>query len=208
MRHRFFDLAFTPAVQAEQMRRGSRAAYAAIAAAAGGDASADALSQPEVAFIETLDSFYLASVSETGWSYLQHRGGPVGFVHALDEKTLGWSDFAGNHQYVSVGNTETDDRVALFFMDYAHRQRMKVLGHMRTYDANSRPDLAPRLGVGDYKARVERFILITVESLDWNCPQHITPRFTLAELERLVAPLTPGLLNSNRDWRPASRFSA
>jgi predicted pyridoxine 5'-phosphate oxidase superfamily flavin-nucleotide-binding protein len=185
---RFFELAFAPAVQAEQVRYGSRAAYAAITAVTGGDA-ADVLSQREIAFIEARDSFYLASVSETGWPYVQHRGGPAGFVHSLDEKTLGWADFAGNRQYVSVGNTATDDRVAMFFMDYPHRQRLKVLGHMRVYDASSRPDLAPRLEVGDYKARVERFILITVEAFDWNCPQHVTPRFTLAELEKLVTPL-------------------
>jgi uncharacterized protein len=189
VRHRFLDFAFTPAVQAEQARHGSRAAYAAVTAAAGGDGSADVLSQREVAFIEARDSFYLASVSETGWPYVQHRGGPAGFVRALDGKTLGWADFAGNRQYVSVGNTATDDRVAMFFMDYPRRQRLKVLGHMRVYDAGSRPDLAPQLGVGDYKARVERFILITVEAFDWNCHQHITPRFTLAELEKLVAPL-------------------
>ena len=188
MARRFFELAFTPAVQAEQVRYGSRAAYAAITAVTGGDA-ADVLSQREIAFIEARDSFYLATVSETGWPYVQHRGGPAGFVHSLDEKTLGWADFAGNRQYVSVGNTATDDRVAMFFMDYPHRQRLKVLGHMRVYDASSRPDLAPRLEVGDYKARVERFILITVEAFDWNCSQHVTPLFTLAELEKLVTPL-------------------
>ncbi len=189
MRHRFFDLAFTPAVQAEQTRRGSRASYAAITAAGEGDAAADALSEREIAFIEARDSFYLASVSETGWPYVQHRGGPAGFVHSLDDKTLGWADFAGNRRYVSVGNIEADDRVAMFFMDYPRRQRLKVLGHMRAHDAGSRPDLAVRLGVGDDKARVERFVLITVEAFDWNCSQHITPRFTLAEIEKLVAPL-------------------
>lgn len=169
MRRRFFDLAFTPAVQVEQARQGSRAAYAAVTANAGGDASADVLTQREVAFIEARDSFYLASVSETGWPYVQHRGGPGGFVRALDEKTLSWAEFAGNRQYVTIGNTATDDRVAMFFMDYPHRQRLKLLGHMRAYDASSRPDLAPRLGIGDYEARVERFILITVEAFDWNC---------------------------------------
>ena len=189
MTRRFYDLAFTPAVRAEQVRRGSRASYAAITANTGDDAAADVLSQREVAFIAARDTFYLASVSESGWPYVQHRGGPPGFVRALDEETLGWADFAGNRQYVSVGNTATDDRVAMIFMDYSHRQRLKVLGHMRVYDAGSRPDLAPQLGVEDYKARVERFILITVEAFDWNCPQHITPRFTLPELEKLVAPL-------------------
>ena len=189
MGRRFFDLAFTPTIQAEQARKGSRAAYAAITANAGGDDSADVLTQREVAFIEARDSFYLASISETGWPYVQHRGGPVRFVRALDEKTLGWAEFAGNRQYVSVGNTATNDRVAMFFMDYPHRQRLKVLGHMRAYDAGSRRDLAAELGVGNYKARVERFILISVEAFDWNCSQHITPRFTLSELEKLVAPL-------------------
>jgi uncharacterized protein len=186
---RFYDLAFTPAVEAEQARHGSRTAYAAIAKAAGGDAGTEMLSPREVAFIAARDSFYLASVSEAGWPYLQHRGGPAGFVQALDEKTLGWADFAGNRQYVSLGNTATDDRVAMFFMDYPHRQRLKVLGHMRSHDASARPDLAARLGTGDYKARVERFVLITVEAFDWNCPQHITPRFTPAEIEKVVGPL-------------------
>jgi len=186
---RFYDLAFTPAVQAEQARHGSRASYAALTANAGGDAATDVLSQREIAFIEARDSFYLASVSEIGWPYVQHRGGPAGFVRPLDKETLGWADFAGNRQYVSVGNTATDDRAAMFFMDYPQRQRLKVLGRMRSYDASLRPDLAQRLGVGGYRARIERFILITVEAFDWNCPQHITPRFTLAELEKLMAPL-------------------
>jgi predicted pyridoxine 5'-phosphate oxidase superfamily flavin-nucleotide-binding protein/nicotinamidase-related amidase len=208
MRRRFFDLTFTPAVQAEQTRQGSRAAYAAITANAGGDAYADVLTEREVAFIKARDSFYLASVSETGWPYVQHRGGPAGVVRALDKKTLGWAEFAGNRQYVSVDNTATNDRVAMFFMDYPHRQRLKVLGHIRAYGTESRPDLAPLLGIGDYKARVERFILITVEAFDWNCSQHITPRFIRSEIEKLVAPLKPGLPNSNSSWRRASLFSA
>jgi predicted pyridoxine 5'-phosphate oxidase superfamily flavin-nucleotide-binding protein len=190
VRHRFFDLAFTPAVQAEQARQGSRAGYAAAAANAAADgASADVLGEREIAFIVARDSFYLASVSETGWPYVQHRGGPVGFVRRLDDGTLGWAEYAGNRQYVSVGNTATNDRVAMIFMDYPHQRRLKVLGHMRAYDAGNRPDLGRRLGVDHDKARVERFVLITVEAFDWNCPQHITQRFTLAEIEKLVEPL-------------------
>ncbi|HEY0424678.1 MAG TPA: hypothetical protein VGC82_15270, partial [Rhodopila sp.] len=119
----------------------------------------------------------------------QHRGGPVGFVRRLDERTIGWADYTGNRQYVSVGNAAADDRVALIFVDYPHRERLKVLGHMRTFDVDARPDLTPRLVVQHHKARVDRFILITVEAFDWNCPQHITPRFTLAEIEKLTAPL-------------------
>ena len=189
MRRRFFDLAFTPTVRAEQERRGSRAAYAAITAGGEGEASADVLSQREFLFIEARDSFYLATVSETGWPYVQHRGGPAGFVHLLDAKTLGWADFAGNRQYVSVGNTAADDRVAMIFMDYPQHRRLKVLGHMRAFDADERPDLALQLGIEGYDARVERFVMVTVEAFDWNCPQHITRRFTLAEIEKMVAPL-------------------
>jgi predicted pyridoxine 5'-phosphate oxidase superfamily flavin-nucleotide-binding protein len=187
--HRFYDLAFTPAVQAEQARRGSRAAYAAASADAEDGESADAFGEREAAFIAARDSFYLASVSETGWPYVQHRGGPVGFVRRLDDTTLGWAEYRGNRQYVSAGNTAANDRVAMIFMDYPHRQRLKVLGHLHAFEAGSRPDLTPRLGVANYKARVERFVLVTVEAFDWNCPQHITPRYTLAEIEELVAPL-------------------
>jgi uncharacterized protein len=189
VRRRFFDLAFTPTVRAEQERRGSRAAYAAITAGGEGEASADVLSQRELLFIEARDSFYLATVSETGWPYVQHRGGPAGFVHLLDAKTLGWADFAGNRQYVSVGNTAADDRVAMIFIDYPQQRRLKVLGHMRAFDADERPDLALQLGIEGYDARVERFVMVTVEAFDWNCPQHITRRFTLAEIEKMVAPL-------------------
>jgi uncharacterized protein len=189
MRHRFFDLAFTPTVKAEQARRGSRKAYEAAAADADGDASADALSRQEIEFIAVRDSFHLASVSETGWPYVQHRGGPAGFVRPLDDKTLGWAEFAGNRQYVSVGNIAADDRVAMIFMDYPRRRRLKLLGRLRVFDAAERPDLAARLGVAGYRARVERFVVVTVEAFDWNCPQHITPRFTLAEIESTVAPL-------------------
>ena len=189
MRRRFFDVAFTPAVQAEQARRGSRAGYAAAAAALEGTPAAEGLGEQEIGFIEERDSFYLASVSETGWPYVQHRGGPAGFVRGLDDRRIGWADYAGNRQYVSVGNTAGDDRVAMIFMDYPHRQRLKVLGHMTAHDAASRPDLANRLVVDGYKARVERFVVVTVEAFDWNCAQHITPRFTLAEIEKLAAPL-------------------
>jgi uncharacterized protein len=189
VRHRFSDLAFTPAVQAEQARRGSRAGYAAVSADRSGGTSADVLEEREFAFIEARDSFYLASVSETGWPYVQHRGGPVGFVRRLDERTIGWAEFVGNRQFVSVGNTAVDDRVAMIFVDYPRQERLKVLGHMQAYDLDERPELAVRLGVEHYRARVERSVVVAVEAFDWNCPQHIRPRFTLAEVEKLTAPL-------------------
>lgn len=187
MRHRFFDLAFTPSVQAEQSRRGSRAAYAS--AARGPRPDVDLLSENEAAFISERDSFYLATVSETGWPYVQHRGGPAGFVRVLDERTIGWAEFGGNRQYVSAGNTAADDRVSLFLMDYPNRQRLKLLGCLRSYEPDERPDLAERLALPGYKARVERLVTVTVEASDWNCPQHITPRFTEAEVKAAVTPL-------------------
>ena len=189
MRKRFFDLAFTPAVQAQQTSRGSRAAYAALAKRAVTYTSAETLSEGEIAFIKARDSFYLATVSESGWPYVQHRGGPVGFVRPLDDGTLGRADYTGNRQYVSTGNTTADDRVAMLFMDYPHQQRLKILGHMRAYDVNDRPDLARVLAVDGYQARLERLIVVAIEAFDWNCPQHITPRFTVAELEPVLAPL-------------------
>jgi predicted pyridoxine 5'-phosphate oxidase superfamily flavin-nucleotide-binding protein len=189
MRHRFFDLAFTPAVQAQQARRGSRAGYAALSARRGDSATAEVLEEQEFAFIAERDSFYLATVSETGWPYVQHRGGPVGFVRRVDERTIGWAEYSGNRQYVSAGNVAVDDRVAMIFVDYPHQERLKVLGHMRAYDAADRPDLARLLGIEHYEARVEGFVLVAVEASDWNCPQHISPRFTVEEIDKLVAPL-------------------
>lgn len=195
MAHRFYDIAFTPAVKAEQARRGSRDAYAHAAQKETNDpASGGALSGQEAAFIAARDTFYLASVSETGWPYVQHRGGPAGFVRLLDPRTIGWAEFAGNRQYVSVGNTAVDDRVAMIFMDYPHQRRLKILGHMHAYDAGERPDLASVLAIPGYKGRVERFVLVTVEAHDWNCPQHITPRFTLAEIEAMMAPVRARLM--------------
>ncbi|GJE62790.1 pyridoxamine 5'-phosphate oxidase family protein [Methylobacterium trifolii] len=189
MRHGFFDLAFTPSVQAEQLRRGSRAAYAAAAARDHDAVAEEGLSDAEADFIAARDSFYLASVSETGWPYVQHRGGPPGFVRRLDGVTIGWAEFVGNRQYVTAGNTAVDDRVSLLFMDYPHRQRLKLLGHLHPYEPDERPDLAERLALPAYRARVERFVTVAVEAFDWNCPQHITPRFTADEVEAAAAPL-------------------
>jgi predicted pyridoxine 5'-phosphate oxidase superfamily flavin-nucleotide-binding protein len=184
VRHRYFDLAFTPAVQAEQARHGSRAAYAAAAA---GEDGVEALSGRERAFLSAVDTFFLASVSETGWPYVQHRGGPPGFVRVLNGTTIGWAEFAGNRQYVSAGNTGTDDRVALIFVDFAHRRRLKLLGHLQSFEVADRPDLVLRFALDGYPARIERLAVVIVEGLDWNCPQHITPRFTAEEFAALGA---------------------
>ena len=185
MGHKFAELVFTPEVKAAQERTGSRRAYARIEA---GEDHHNVLGPSEAGFIAARDSFYMATVSETGWPYIQHRGGPAGFVRALDDKTIGFADFRGNRQYVSVGNLQTDDRVSLFLMDYPNRARLKILGRARIVDANDKETLR-RLSMPEYGAQVERGILISIEAFDWNCPQHITPRFTLAEIEEGTAPL-------------------
>ena len=132
-RHRFFGTAFTPSVQAEQARHGSQAAYARLADTGDALDGGAQLTEQEADFIAARDSFYLATVSQTGWPYVQHRGGPGGFVRVLDDRTLGWADFSGNRQYVSIGNSAADNPVAMIFMDYPARRRLKVLGHVTAF---------------------------------------------------------------------------
>ena len=133
MGHKFAEIAFTPTVKEAQKRNGSRRSYARLEE---GEAHHNSLGSREMAFIAERDSFYMATVSETGWPYIQHRGGPKGFVRIIDEKTIGFADFAGNRQYVSVGNLQTDDRVSLFFMDYPNQTRLKLLGRVRLIEAD------------------------------------------------------------------------
>jgi len=181
----FGEIAFTPSVKAVQERLGSRKAYAALEA---GEHHNSELGSDESNFIMARDSFYMASVSETNWPYVQHRGGPAGFVKVLDAKTLGFADYRGNRQYVSVGNLLKNDRVSLFFMDYLHRTRLKLLGHAELI-GTERTEFLKSLSVSEYKAKVERGILIHVAAYDWNCPQHITPRFTQEQVETAIQPL-------------------
>jgi ferredoxin-NADP reductase/predicted pyridoxine 5'-phosphate oxidase superfamily flavin-nucleotide-binding protein len=185
MGHKFAEIAFTDAVRQVQQAEGSRANYAAMEE---GDDYNVLLGDMEANFIAERDSFYMSSVSETGWPYLQHRGGPAGFMRVLDEKTIGFADFSGNRQYVSTGNFLNNDRVALFFMDYPNRRRLKLLGRVRMVSTDE-TGLLSRLEVADYRARVERGFVINVEAFDWNCPQHITPRYTESYVEELMAPL-------------------
>lgn len=185
MTSRYLNLVFSPSVKAAQQQNGSRDAYAKR----DGASEPDRLTENEAQFIASRDSFYMASVGAGGWPYVQHRGGPPGFIKVLDERTLGLADFRGNRQYISVGNLFDDNRVALFMMDYARRARLKLLGRARPVDLADAPDLAAVLIDETYGAKIERGIIIDVEAFDWNCPQHITPRFTLAEIEPLVATL-------------------
>jgi predicted pyridoxine 5'-phosphate oxidase superfamily flavin-nucleotide-binding protein len=186
--HRHSEILFTDAVRAAQERFGSREQGDRLRAH--GPAN-DTLTDAEREFIQARDGFYLASVSESGWPYVQFRGGPAGFVRALDGKTLAYADFRGNRQYISTGNMEHDGRVALLFMDYARPARLKLLGRARVVDAAQAPELARQLQLPDYRARVERAVLIAVEAFDWNCPQHITPRYSAAEIDALAGGKPP-----------------
>jgi ferredoxin-NADP reductase/predicted pyridoxine 5'-phosphate oxidase superfamily flavin-nucleotide-binding protein len=183
MARAFAKISFTPNVQAVQTEMGSRMAYRAAEL---GEVETVALSAFEQAFIAERDSFYQATVSQTGWPYVQHRGGPVGFLKVLDERTIGYADFSGNRQYLSVGNLRGDDRVSLLLMDYPARRRLKIWGRARTVDARTEPALLAKLELPDFRAPIERGIVIRVEAFDWNCPKYITPRYSQREVEALL----------------------
>lgn len=187
MTHRFAEIAFTDSVKATQEHYRSRSQNERFETYGGPN---EALGPGEAEFIAARDSFYMATVSETGWPYLQHRGGPTGFLRVLGPRQLAFADFRGNTQYVSVGNLVRNDRVALILMDYPKRLRLKILGRVRSVGiVECDPEILKRVELPTYRARVERVMLIDVEAFDWNCPQHITPRFTQAEVELAVNPL-------------------
>jgi hypothetical protein len=182
MGHRFLDIMGTPAIQAARAAQGSDAAYARLA---DGPDTHDRLGVTEASFIASRDSAYVASVSEAGWPYIQHRGGPTGFLRPLDDRRIAFADLRGNRQYLTLGNITADSRVALFLMDYPNRRRLKLLGRMAVGAADDAA-LAPLRAANP---RAERILVITVEAFDWNCPQHITPRFTEAEIAAAFAPM-------------------
>lgn len=185
MGHAFLDIATTPSVLAAQAASGSAAHYAKIRS----KRSSEGLGESEIAFIAARDSFYMATVSETGWPYVQHRGGPPGFLRVLDEKTLAFADFRGNRQYISLGNLTASGRASLILMDYPNRARLKLYVRTETREIGADPGLADKLIVPGYKAKPERALILHVEAFDWNCPQHITARFSEAELEAVLAPV-------------------
>lgn len=181
MAHKYLEVAYTPAVLAAQQHYYGRSRPVTAAPAN------DPLGRREATFIAARDSFYMASVTESGWPYLQHRGGPRGFLHVLDEHTLAFADYEGNHQMLSTGNISAEDRVSLFLMDYPNRVRFKVLGHARVEDARRHPDLVRQLAPPELQSNVERLFFIDVVGFDWNCPKYITPRFTAEEMEEIAA---------------------
>ena len=178
MGHQFAKTMFGEAAKRLQEQHRSRAHYERLAAAG---PSHDALRANEAEFIAERDSFYIASVTADGWPYVQHRGGPKGFLKVLDGKTLAFADFAGNQQYITTGNMATNDRVALFLMDYPNKARLKIIGHARVVEAGVDAALEAKVGMGGY-AEMERVFVIAVVAYDWNCSQHITPRWTAEEI--------------------------
>jgi len=183
MAAKFMEMVLTPAVQQAQDKYFGKHQVATNAP------EMDSLTSDEADFIASRDSFYMATVSETGWPYVQHRGGPTGFVKVLGPNLIGFADFKGNRQLISTGNLGVTDRAALFMMDYPHRTRLKLLGHARVIDARENPELLDELAPEPLRSKVERLFLIQVISYDWNCPQYITPRYPAAEVEQYAAGL-------------------
>ena len=186
MSHKFYDLTFTPSVKATQEHYGTRKNYARFE---GGESDFNGLTDAESDFIEQRDGFYIATVNEDGQPYIQFRGGPIGFLKVMDDRTLGYADFRGNLQYISVGNLAANDKAAVFLMDYPNQRRLKILVRVEVKDAKDDPELIEKLTMRDYKAKIERAMILHVEAFDWNCPQHITPRFTIDEIRQMNEPL-------------------
>jgi predicted pyridoxine 5'-phosphate oxidase superfamily flavin-nucleotide-binding protein len=180
MTHQYADIAFTDTVKSTQEVYGSRPQNERLQKNFGPNAQ---LTAREAEFIEGRDSFYVATVSETGWPYVQHRGGPPGFLRVLGPDKLAFADFRGNTQLVSVGNVSTEDRCSLILMDYSNRQRLKIFGRLEIVDAQVvSPEALTKVELPEYRAKVERVAYIEVVAFDWNCPQHITPRYTETEI--------------------------
>ncbi|MFN0123456.1 MAG: pyridoxamine 5'-phosphate oxidase family protein [Blastocatellia bacterium] len=185
MARNFAEIAFTESVKAQQQKYGSRKSYARMEAMARGNE----ISEAEAEFIAGRDGFYLATVGESGFPYVQFRGGPKGFLQVIEPRKLAYADFRGNMQYISVGNLTRNDKAALILMDYANRQRLKIYARIEIVEAKDAPELIAQLQDARYEAEVERAMVLHLEAFDWNCPQHITQRFTIEEIRELNAPL-------------------
>ncbi|WP_347986383.1 pyridoxamine 5'-phosphate oxidase family protein [Methylomonas sp. AM2-LC] len=183
MTRAFQKIAFTHSVKAAQKRYGNRQTYNV---SEDDTELRDSLTQNEISFLSDRDSFYMATVGENGWPYVQHRGGPKGFLKVLDENTIGFADFRGNKQYISVGNMNTDDRVMLFLMDYPHRLRLKIWAHSQIFHPEDAPEQLTSLINQNYAGHIERCIILKIAAFDWNCAQHITPRYSKTDIEAMI----------------------
>lgn len=192
MNQNFTKLAFTDSVKKVQEQNGSRESYSRM------EKSGDqyVLTSREIPLIESRDSFYMATVGENGWPYVQYRGGPKGFLKVIDKTTLGYADYRGNMQYISVGNINSTGKVSLFLMDYTTQQRLKIWAESEVLSAEENSELLKTLEVPGYEAQIERLIVFKIQAFDWNCRQHITPRYTKDEIKEGIANLDPNILKS------------
>lgn len=202
MSHKFFDLTFTESVKKAQEKYGSRRNYARFE---GGKPDFYGLTDAEQDFIEQRDSFYMATVNNEGQPYIQFRGGKQGFLKVLDDKTLGFADFRGNMQYISIGNLQENKKAAIFLMDYPNQTRLKILANVEVIDAKHAPEIIEKLIVPDYKAKIERAMILHVEAFDWNCPQHITPRFTMDEVKQMILPMNEHIAKLEKEIEELKR---
>lgn len=177
----YAKIAFTPEIKRLQEEKGSRKSYERMET----NLYPDDLSYREVGFIKERDSFYVASYGENGFPYIQHRGGPKGFLKILDVKTLGFLDFRGNQQYITTGNVKTHNKVSLILVDYPNRARLKIYAEAEVVSLTSKPELLKQLELENYKYHAERIFLFHIKAYDWNCPQHITPRYTMEEISKM-----------------------
>jgi uncharacterized protein len=202
MSYGFLDIATTPSVRSAQAAMGSDHVWQDFK----GERKFDKFTPDEAAFIARRDSFYMATVSETGWPYVQHRGRSPGFLKVVDEKTLAFPDYRGNRQHISLGNLNADDRAAVILVDYAHKARLKIFAHIGVTRLDARPDLTAFVDSAGYKAMPERILLLRLAEFDWNCPQHITPQFTEMKIAEALQPLRDRLaaLKANAFQRVAS----
>jgi predicted pyridoxine 5'-phosphate oxidase superfamily flavin-nucleotide-binding protein len=195
MGYGFLDIAMTPSVKAAQADNGVGDLYTQFR----GHRQFDRFTDSEREFLSTRDSFYMATVSETGWPYVQHRGGAPGFIKVLDDTTFACADYRGNRQYISLGNLAVSDKVCVFLMDYPHKRRLKIYAHAQVRNLTDDKDLARRLAVPGYKAVIERAFIFHLDAFDWNCPQHITPRFTQTELAAALEPVKQKIADLERE---------
>jgi len=184
MAKNFAEIAFTDAVKKLQEKYGSRNSYERMEKFS----VIDGLTDNEMTFIENRDSFYLASIGVKEFPYVQHRGGPKGFLKVLDTKRIGFIDFIGNRQYVSVGNMATNTNVSLIMIDYPSKSRLKIFAKAEIVELDDNSELFKTLNLDNYKFRPERMMVFHIEAYDWNCPQHITPRYTTEEIEAAFLP--------------------
>jgi len=181
MAKNFTNFAFTNSVKAEQEARGSRQSYARME-----ERDQYKIFHRETGFIAQQHGFYLSTVGETGWPYVQYRGGPTGFLKVLDNQTLAYADFGGNMQYISTGNLNSTNKAALILLDYSSRTRLKIWAETEILDPEENPDLLEIVNDPNYKASIERIVILHIKGFDWNCPQHITPKFTIDQMKELV----------------------